>query len=404
MRRVIGKFMYYTEVDISINDGPGINEREFVNSLLQRHPERVICVLPYPRNPNNYYHPSIHYVFNHQKKPVLYGFHLVGALRRILTLLRRERVRAFVTRMGIIPVIPLYVSRFTRTPVALKTLSLYYIFTPGVGTVRRSVRLISKTLRPWFNQVLQSAVVADAQSEVYRDWIESQFDVPGDRLTVVRNVANANHFQPRNKVECRQVLGLERFDYVVGYVGALAPERHLEILIRALGATTDNFNIGCLMVGDGRIRAELEALAKREGVEDRIIFVGSIPYQDLPAYVSAMDVGVDLTSLLMRFEHGSVPASFSQKIAQYLVAGVPVVAWDSPDNRFLHEHDLGRTARYGDAVALERAIIEMLKIVSAQGNYLRERIRDYATKNLSTDAAVDFRMSLWEDRLSSFDS
>jgi phosphatidylinositol alpha-1,6-mannosyltransferase len=45
-----------------------------------------------------------------------------------------------------------------------------------------------------------------------------------------------------------------------------------------------------LVVGDGPDRARLHSLASRLGVDNRVIFVGSVPYDEAPAFYSAADV------------------------------------------------------------------------------------------------------------------
>ena len=72
-----GRFVYLTEVDISVDNGPGINEREFVSALLRRHRDEVVCVLPEPQRPEVFYDAGIRYVAAHHRQPLKY----VGYLR-----------------------------------------------------------------------------------------------------------------------------------------------------------------------------------------------------------------------------------------------------------------------------------------------------------------------------------
>ena len=60
------RFIYITEYDISIDNGPGINEREFVKSLYKELKEQIVCVIPSPAYPKKYFDSRIKYVKNHK--------------------------------------------------------------------------------------------------------------------------------------------------------------------------------------------------------------------------------------------------------------------------------------------------------------------------------------------------
>ena len=60
-------FAYVTEVDVSVDNGRGINEREFVKILLEDYADEVTCVLPEPEFPRNFSDPAIRYVRQHEE-------------------------------------------------------------------------------------------------------------------------------------------------------------------------------------------------------------------------------------------------------------------------------------------------------------------------------------------------
>ncbi len=59
-------FIYITEYDISIDNGPGINEREFVNILLSEQHDEFVYIISYPTHPEIYYDSRVEYVRNHK--------------------------------------------------------------------------------------------------------------------------------------------------------------------------------------------------------------------------------------------------------------------------------------------------------------------------------------------------
>ena len=63
-----------------------------------------------------------------------------------------------------------------------------------------------------------------------------------------------------------------------------------EYLIRAMKGVREDALL--ILGGDGPLSASFRALAAAERVEDRIIFAGRIPDEDLPAYYHASDIFV----------------------------------------------------------------------------------------------------------------
>lgn len=94
-------------------------------------------------------------------------------------------------------------------------------------------------------------------------------------------------------------MGLDQH-LVVGLVGSMLwSERHQMCygweIVEALQFLTD-LPVKGLLVGDGDGRAVLEQRAAQLGVRDRILFTGQLPYQDLPDYLSLMDICVSTQS------------------------------------------------------------------------------------------------------------
>ena len=73
-----------------------------------------------------------------------------------------------------------------------------------------------------------------------------------------------------------------------------------------------------LLVGDGPERVRIEKLARELGVP--ATFTGTVPHHELPAYLAAMDAAVVLAPRGAPFHYSPL------KLAEYLAAGLPVVA------------------------------------------------------------------------------
>ena len=138
---------------------------------------------------------------------------------------------------------------------------------------------------------------------------------------------SANQFAD-SRVRIRKELGIAPEDLVFGIVGSLAWTRRVRYcygleLVRALGRTKRR-DLKVIIVGDGDGRPHLEQAAGKElGV--RVFLTGRVPREQVPEYLSAMDVA-------------SLPQSVDQvgsfryttKLSEYLAAGLPVVTGQIP--------------------------------------------------------------------------
>lgn len=119
------------------------------------------------------------------------------------------------------------------------------------------------------------------------------------KVVFVPDGVDLNEAKPVDATALKAELGLENH-LVVGLVGTMSwSEKHQMCygwdIIEALGLLKD-LPVKALLVGDGNGRSVLEHRAQQLGVANRVVFTGQIPYDDLPPYLSAMDVCVSTQS------------------------------------------------------------------------------------------------------------
>ncbi len=72
------------------------------------------------------------------------------------------------------------------------------------------------------------------------------------------------------------------------FAGRLAEEKHVDVLIRAIGKTPPELNVHLEIVGGGEVRPALEALVQQLGLGNRVKFLGLATDEDLrKAYILA---------------------------------------------------------------------------------------------------------------------
>lgn len=142
------------------------------------------------------------------------------------------------------------------------------------------------------------------------------------------------------------------------YVGQIdVPMRGIETLLRAVAlANGARGEVELDLVGDGRERPRLEALAHELGLAPGPVrFLGSRPHADALRRLPEYDVGV-VPHLANAHSHTTVP----NKLFDYMAAGLAVIATDArPLARIVRERECGLAVASGDAADMARAIDAM---------------------------------------------
>jgi glycosyltransferase involved in cell wall biosynthesis len=390
------RFVYTTETDLSVENGPGINEREFVDALIIEYGDQVRCIIPYPQYPDNYFNPSIEYVLPFFSKPYRYPFFLCALLVRILKLERTNQFDALAFRLGILPIVPLLSCLLLKKPIFLKTLAGYYAFEKEDRNWKRKV--LAAITFPFYKAIVQRALAADTVSIPYIKWLFSKYGIKKESFQVIPNGANTDYFCLHDKSKYRKQFGLDHFSKIVGYVGALDSLRHIEDLILSIKRINTAEKIGLVLVGTGEDQDKYKKLANSIGLDEKVIFTGKVPYDDVPKIMNTFDVGVDLSLIPMRVDEIIHNASYSQKIPQYLSCGLPVVAWKTDDTMFLREEGIGDVAEVGNAKELDDVIMGQLSINNSSCNTINKS-RNYAVSNFSNKVLSEKRINFWESSL-----
>jgi glycosyltransferase involved in cell wall biosynthesis len=133
----------------------------------------------------------------------------------------------------------------------------------------------------------------------------------------------------------RDRLGLGDGLPVVLYQGGLQPGRGLEDLVAAMPGLPP---CHLVYIGGGRLLAALKGMAAERGLEGRVHFVPTVPLAELLAWTASADIGAQPIRNTC-LNHLSTD---SNKLFEYAMAGLPVVASDFPEiRRVVRAHDIG---------------------------------------------------------------
>jgi glycosyltransferase involved in cell wall biosynthesis len=136
---------------------------------------------------------------------------------------------------------------------------------------------------------------------------------PEERAVVLRNGVDLDLFAPADRLSARQALNLTGFTLIS--VGALIPRKGHALVLEALAQASD---CTLLIAGEGPLRGELEGLAQRLGVANRVRFLGEIAHAQLPELYTAADAMVLASSR----------EGWANVLLEAMACGTPVVASD----------------------------------------------------------------------------
>jgi len=137
---------------------------------------------------------------------------------------------------------------------------------------------------------------------------------------------------------------------VVLYQGGLQQGRGLENLVEAASQVPNAYFV---FIGGGRLELPLKEQTARLGLEDKVHFIDTVSLDELPQYTASADIGVQAIENTC-LNHYSTD---SNKLFEYMMAGLPVIATSLPEIRKLVlEHDLGLLVASGDTNELASAI------------------------------------------------
>lgn len=247
---------------------------------------------------------------------------------------------------------------------------------------------------PWAVRRHEGALAAQAShvvvvSSALRRHLRA-LGVADAKISVLSNGVDVERFRPdpHAGAHVRARHGLEPDHQVVGFIGSLRPWHGVELLLAgARRLVTAAPKLRLLIVGDGPVRGPLEASAREQGLGDRVVFTGSVPREEAPAHVAAMDIAVAPYPRLPDFHFSPL------KLFEYMAVGKPVVASRYPDISTVLEHGRnGLLVEPGNVDEVTSAILELIRdrdLAARLGSEARRSVMVAHTWRRNAEAVVD---------------
>lgn len=151
--------------------------------------------------------------------------------------------------------------------------------------------------------------------------LSRSYDVPGDKSVLLPNGVDTDLFKNYNSDNIKNELQIDNDCFIIGHVGVLREWLDFEPLFKAFKVISDSHNMKLLIVGGGIGYEDTVRLAQKYDILKNVIFTGTVPYSQVPCYISCMDTGI------IPFKSDEVSQnSLPLKLFEYMACEKPVIS------------------------------------------------------------------------------
>ncbi|HFD3493935.1 glycosyltransferase family 1 protein [Enterococcus faecium] len=264
------------------------------------------------------------------------------------------------SHINTLSIFPLFAAWTARIPVRIA----HNHSVPGGNEIRRN---ILKYILRCFAKVFATDYFAC--SEKAGRWMFGNRAFEKGKVQVLKNAVDFDRFRPEGEViePLREKIGLKG-KFVVGHVGRFTFAKNHTFLIEIfVELAKEREDAVLLLVGDGELHDQINAMVKQAGIEDKVVFAGQV--NDPEKYYRLANV-ILVPSV---FEGLSLTTIESQ------IAGIPTVVSESVPEEAIIGEGVAR-------VSLTKSANEWAKIVldlSKQKVVLDDRSKNYEMKGQS---------------------
>ena len=216
---------------------------------------------------------------------------------------------------------------------------------------------------------------------------------PREKFVVIRsgfNIENFKNFDSSNNYKIKDKFGLTANDIVIGKIARLSVIKGHIYLLQAFEKVCKQIpNLKLLFVGDGENKNELLKFIDKKRLNDKIIFTGLIPTNEMPSVISLIDIVVH-TALLE-----GLPRVFTQS----MLMGKPVISFDLDGAHEIIEN--GKNGYLIEPMNIEILTEKIINLIQHRdkiiefGNYAKNNIKD----DFSISAMVEKNHKLYQELL-----
>ena len=209
-----------------------------------------------------------------------------------------------------------------------------------------------------------------------------------------------NRFRPQPQPELKSQLGIQPDEFVVGFVGRFVEEKGLLTLGKAL-AGLQGRPWKWLLLGRGPLQSVLMEKAVEWGIKEQLIWVESVPHDEVPSYINVMDTLVLPSETNYQFKTLTAVGwkeQFGHVLIEAMASKVPVIGSDSGEIPYVIG-DAGLVFPEGDVSALQNCLVSLMEqseLAAKLGHLGYERAMSQYTNQALATQLLDFYKQLLE--------
>ncbi len=244
------------------------------------------------------------------------------------------------------------------------------------------------------NQVYKHSALVASLNSAMAEYLVAKRGIPANKIKVLHDWVDASLFPadpPRNNA-FRQRYDLSDDLFVAMYVGSMTRMAGLELYVQAAEKLRHRQDIRILLVGDGAMREEIEAMIQRKDLHNIRMIYPLIP-EDVPQVQAASDV------LMLSLLPGAAEHATPSKLIFYLFSQRPVLACvkdDGPPAHIIRDAECGAVLPQSDPEALA-AQLEQFANQRAALSVLGKHARYYAEEHFMKDNVLPRVCNLIEE-------
>ena len=178
--------------------------------------------------------------------------------------------------------------------------------------------------------------------------IFAKHTIPKSKFAIVLNVPNERIFSS----SVRKIEKQGQNSFLLVSHGSILERYGYQTIARALKLiNSKTHNIRLLVVGEGEYKREIERLVKDLRLEERVKFIGYVPFDEIPMIISRADIGI--VPILCKYP------TLPNKLFEYIALGIPTIASALPTMKAYFHNNSVMFFEAGNEKDLARCILEL---------------------------------------------
>jgi len=193
-----------------------------------------------------------------------------------------------------------------------------------------------------------------------------------DIIDIIPAGVDLDKYDPSIKAEdLEKKYGIKKEDTVLFFMGWIYDFSGMKEVAQSLDENDDE-NLKLMIVGEGDLYEYLQNFRDENGLEDRLILTGKVPFEDIPRYLSVADI-----CLLPAYKNEIMENIVPIKMYEYMAMKNPVIATELPGimKEFGYDNGINFIDKSEDCVVKALELIEDEKLEEES-----KRARKYAEK------------------------